>query len=199
MTAEPFARFAAPECLMASSATTGTTIVTTSAPVFTAEHLGGIVRIHGRQIRLTNIQSMTQAVGLILQDLADSDPDTTFNYTGPTTDWDELAFSDARGWPVSVSFHQDRMVIGGSRDLPNALWLSRSGDHFNFDLGAGLDDEAISFRLAANDDPAIRSLMPDRQLQIFTSVGEWVVSGDPLTPTTAPPTARLRTVMRVAT
>ncbi len=25
--------------------------------------------------------------------------------------------------------------------------------------------------------------MPDRQLQVFTSVGEWVVSGDPLTPT----------------
>jgi hypothetical protein len=183
VTAEPFARFAAPDVLMASSATTGTTIVTTSVPVFTAEHLGGIVRIHGRQIRLTNIQSMTQAIGLILQDLTDSDPDTAFDYTGPTTDWDELAFGDARGWPVSVSFHQDRMVIGGSRDLPNALWLSRSGDHFNFDLGAGLDDEAISFRLAADDNPAIRSLMPDRQLQIFTSVGEWVVSGDPLTPT----------------
>ncbi len=183
VTAEPFARFAAPGVTMASSATTGTTTITTSAPVFTAEHLGGIVRIHGRQIQLTNIQTMTQAVGLILQDLTDTDPDTTFDYDGPTTDWDELAFSDARGWPVSVSFHQDRMVIGGSRDLPNALWLSKSGDHFNFDLGDGLDDEAIAFRLAANDVPAIRSLMPDRQLQIFTSVGEWVVSGEPLTPT----------------
>ena len=75
------------------------------------------------------------------------------------------------------------MVIGGSRDLPNGLWLSKTGDHFNFDLGDGLDDEAIAFRLAANNDPAIRSLMPDRQLQVFTSVGEWVVSGEPLTPT----------------
>ena len=70
------------------------------------------------------------------------------------------------------------MVIGGSRDLPNALWLSKTGDHFNFDVGDGLDDEAIAFRLAANDDPAIRSLVPDRHLQVFTSVGEWVVSGD---------------------
>ena len=51
------------------------------------------------------------------------------------------------------------MVIGGSRDLPNGLWLSKTGDHFNFDLGDGLDDEAIAFRLAANNDPAIRSLM----------------------------------------
>jgi hypothetical protein len=150
--------------------------------VFVAEHLGGIVRIKRKQIQLTNIQSSTQAIGLILQDLDDGDPATSDD-AGPTQDWDELAFSDARGWPVSVVFHQDRMVIGGARELPNALFMSKTGDHFDFDLGDGLDDDAISFRLAANDEPAIRNLMPDRQLQIFTSVGEWVVSGDPLTPT----------------
>ncbi|HEX6114107.1 MAG TPA: hypothetical protein VFZ10_17540 [Geminicoccaceae bacterium] len=173
VTSEPFARFAEPDVGIQSSAASGTTTLVTSEPVFVAEHLGGIVRIAGKQILLTNIQTSTQAVGLVLQD-----PVTTT----ATTDWDELAFSDARGWPVSVSFHQDRMVIGGSRDLPNGLWLSKTGVHFNFDLGTGLADEAIAFRLAANNDPAVRSLMPDRQLQVFTSVGEWVVSGEPLTP-----------------
>jgi hypothetical protein len=182
ITLEPFARFAEPTVTMQSSAALGTVTVTTSGPVFIAEHLGGIVRIKGKQIQLTNIQSSTQAVGLVLQTLDDGDP-LTIDDAGPTTDWDELAFSDARGWPISVSFHQDRMVIGGSRDLPNGLWLSKTGNHFNFDLGEGLDDEAIAFRLAANNDPAIRNLMPDRQLQVFTSVGEWVVSGEPLTPT----------------
>jgi hypothetical protein len=82
-----------------------------------------------------------------------------------------------------VSFHQDRMVIGGSRDLPNALWLSRTGRRFNFDVGTGLPDEAIDFRLAANDTPAIRALMSGRNLQVFTSTSEWVVTGTPLTPT----------------
>ena len=174
VTSEPFARFADRDVTMMSSAASGTVTLTTSTPVFVAEHLGGIVRIEGKQIQLTNIQASTQAVGLVLQDPV---------ITTATIDWDELAFSDARGWPVSVSFHQDRMVIGGSRDLPNGLWLSKTGDHFNFDLGQGSDDEAIAFRLAANNDPAIRNLMPDRQLQVFTSVGEWVVSGEPLTPT----------------
>ena len=173
ITTEPFGRFADPDVEMQASATTGTVTLTTSAPVFVAEHLGGIVRLNRKQVELTNIQSASQAVGLVLQGL---------DNTNPTMDWDELAFSDARGWPVSVSFHQDRMVIGGSRDLPNALWLSKTADHFNFDLGTGLDDEAIAFRLAANDDPAIRNMVPSRQLQIFTSVGEWVVSGEPLTP-----------------
>ena len=173
VTSEPFARFADPSVAIQSDSSTGTVTLITSAPVFVAEHLGGIVRIERQQIQLTNIQSATQAVGLVLQEPVS---------TAMTTDWDELAFSHARGWPVAVSFHQDRMVIGGSRDLPNGLWLSKSGDHFNFDLGDGFPDEAIDIRLAANDEPAIRNLMPDRQLKVFTSVGEWVVSGEPLTP-----------------
>jgi hypothetical protein len=172
--AEPFARFADPDVAMQSSATTGTVTLNTSADVFVPAHLGGIVRMRGKQIQLTNIQTSTQAIGLVLETLDD---------TGPTTDWDEQAFSAARGWPVTVSFHQDRMVIGGSRDLPNGLWLSKTGESFNFDLGTGLSDEAIAFRLAANDRPAIRALMPGRNLQVFTSSGEWVVTGEPLTPT----------------
>ena len=174
VTAQPFARFAEPEVEMQSTSTTGTVTLNTSADVFVAEHLGGIVRMKGKQIELTNIQTSTQAVGLVLQPLLD---------TGPTTDWDELAFSEARGWPVTVSFHQDRMVIGGARDLPNGLWLSRTGRRFNFESALGDDDEAIAFRLAANDTPAIRALVSGRNLQVFTSTSEWVVTGEPLTPT----------------
>jgi hypothetical protein len=173
VTSAPFARFVAADIEMQSTATTGTVTLNTSAPVFVAEHLGGIVRMKGKQILLTNIQTSTQAVGLVLENLDD---------TGPTTDWDELAFSDARGWPVTVAFHQDRMVIGGSRGLPNGLWLSKTGDYFNFDVGTGLDDEAIAFRLVDNDTPAIRALMSGRHLQVFASTSEWVVTGTPLTP-----------------
>jgi hypothetical protein len=170
----PFARFADSEVEIQASATSGSITLTTSLPHFVAQHLGSRLRIEGKQVELTNIQSPTEANALVIQTLAN---------TGPTKDWDELAFSEARGWPVALSFHQNRMAIGGSRDLPNALWFSKSGRFFDFDTGEGLDDEAIVFRLAANDDPAIRALVSGRNLQVFTSVGEWVVSGDPLTPT----------------
>jgi hypothetical protein len=173
VTAEPFARYADPDVKMQADATTGTVTLNTTDDVFVAEHLGGIVRMKGKQIQLTNIMTSTQAVGLVLQDLDD---------TGPTTDWDELAFSDARGWPVTVSFHQDRLVIGGSRDLPNGMWLSRTGRPFNFESALGDPDEAISFRLAADDRPAIRALIASRHLQVFTSTSEWVVTGVPITP-----------------
>jgi hypothetical protein len=170
----PFARFADSDVEIQASATSGSITLTTSLPHFVAQHLGSRLRIEGKEVELTNIQSPTEANALVIQTLAN---------TGPTKDWDELAFSEARGWPVALSFHQNRMVIGGSRDLPNALWFSKSGRFFDFDTGEGLDDEAIVFRLAANDDPAIRALVPGRNLQVFTSVGEWVVSGEPLTPT----------------
>jgi hypothetical protein len=170
----PFARFADSDVEIQASAVSGSITLTTSVPHFVAQHLGIRLRIQGKQVELTSIQSTTEANALVIQTLAN---------TGPTKDWDELAFSDARGWPVALSFHQNRMVIGGSRDLPNALWFSKSSAFFDFDTGEGLDDEAIVFRLAANDDPAIRALVSGRNLQVFTSVGEWVVSGDPLTPT----------------
>jgi hypothetical protein len=170
----PFARFAEPDIQIQASAATGSVMLTAMKPVFVADHLGGRVRIKGKQIELTNFHSSTQATGQVIEDLDDTDP---------TTDWDELAFSDARGWPVAVSFYQDRMVIGGSRDLPDGLWISRTGRPFDFDLGDGLDDEAIAFRLASSEVQAIRAVVSGRHLQVFTSAGEWIVTGEPLTPT----------------
>ena len=170
----PFARFADPDVEIQASGTSGSVTLSTLVPHFVAQHLGSRLRIDRKQVELTTIVSATEAVALVIETLPSTDP---------TKDWEELAFSEARGWPVSLSFHQNRLVIGGSRDMRNALWFSRSGRFFNFDTGDGLDDEAIVFRLAANDDPAIRALVSGRNLQVFTSVGEWVVRGDPLTPT----------------
>lgn len=176
----PFARFAAADVTLSASGTAAAVTLTASDSAFLSGHLGTVFRIQGEQIRITNVTTPTQADGQAL--------DTGFAPTDPinvaaTADWDEQAFSDVTGWPISITFHQDRMVIGGSRGLPNALWLSKSGQLLNFDLGIGLDDEAIAFRLAANENQAIRSLVSGRHLQIFTNVGEWIVTGTPLTPT----------------
>jgi len=173
---QPFARFVADDVTISASDTNGPITLIASDDVFVSDHLGSVFRIRGDQVQITNIVSSTSAEGIVLPNAGISDPSTT-------SDWDEQAFSDARGWPIAISFHQNRMVIGGSRDLPNGLWMSRSGRFFDFDLGTGLGDQAIAFRLSANDAPTIRSLMSGRHLQIFTSSGEWIVTGDPLTPT----------------
>ena len=66
--------------------------------------------------------------------------------------------------------------------MPDRLWFSRTGHPFNFDPGTGLDDEAISFRLAGDEQHDIRGLLPGRLLQVFTTSGEWIVRGAPVTP-----------------
>lgn len=174
LTCQPFAKFAADDVTLTPIETSGTVTLTASDDVFVAEHLGTVFRFGTDQVQLTNIVSSTSAQGTILSG-------ATLASTNETTDWDEQAFSDARGWPIALSFHQNRMVIGGSRDLPNGLWLSRSGRFFDFEVGAD-PDNGIAFRLAANDAPVIRALRSGRHLQIFTSIGEWIVTGDPLTP-----------------
>jgi hypothetical protein len=142
--------------------------------VFEPSHYGVWLRIEGRHVRIVNYVAPNQVLAKAYDDFPDS---------AWTLRWEEEAFSPARGWPRSITFHQDRMVIGGSRDLPDWVWMSRTGRPMNFDPGSGLDDEAISFRLSDDSSHVVTALVPGRNLQIFTSTGEWIVKGFPVTPT----------------
>jgi hypothetical protein len=172
--AEPFYRFVGSEVTLAPSGTSGSVTLTASAPVFVPGHVGTRLRIRARRLLVTAVSSATSAEAFV--------EDAPLPGTEATQDWDEAAFSPARGWPVTLCFHQDRLAIGGSRDLPNRLWLSRSGDLFNFDPGTGLDDQAIEFGLVSDQVNAIRALFSGQHLQVFTSGAEWMVTGAPLTP-----------------
>ena len=100
----------------------------------------------------------------------------------PVSDWQEAAFSPRRGWPSSITFHQDRLVFGGAKSWPGGVWMSHVGGHGNFDLGTGLDDEAIFFTLLSDRRQHVCTLVSSDNLQILTSEGEWAVSNKPLTP-----------------
>lgn len=171
---QPYFKFAAAEVTLTPSATTGTITLTASNSVFESGHEGTRLRIAGKEVEITDFDSATVVTATVIE---------TLPGTSATIDWYEQAFSAVRGYPATVAFHQDRLVIGGSRDLPNRLWFSKSGDLFNFDLGEGLDDEAIEFAILSDQVNAIRGIFSGRHLQVFTSGAEWMVTGDPLTPT----------------
>jgi len=171
--AVPTHRFAPADVTLTPSAVSGSITLSASAPVFQNAHLNTRLKLAGKRLNVTAVLSPTQVTALVLDALAS---------TNPTADWEEEALCALRGWPATVCFHQDRLVVGGSRDLPNRLWLSQTGDLFNFDTGAGLDDQAISFGLMSDQVNAIRGVFSGRNLQVFTSGGEWMVSGEPLTP-----------------
>ena len=171
---QPYYKFADAQVTLAPSGTSGTITITASASVFTSDHENTRLKIGGKEVEITAFNSPTVVTASVQE---------TLTGTSATIDWQEQALSAARGYPISVAFHQDRLVIGGSRDLPNRMWFSKSGDLFNFDLGDGLDDEAIEFAILSDQVNAIRGIFSGRDLQVFTSGAEWVVSGTPLTPT----------------
>ena len=181
---EPFHRFADGAVTLATSGTSGIVTVTASAPVFSAGHLGARIRIGGKRLAVNTVNGATIISATVL--------DAPLASTAATTDWDEAAFSNARGWPISACFHQQRLVAGGTRDLPNRLFLSRIAANFDFDPGTGLDDEGIDFALVSDQANAIRGVFSGRHLQVFTSGSEWMVTGEPLTPSSIQLTRQTR-------
>jgi len=170
---QPHHKFADADVTISANTTSGTITLTASADIFDAGHVGTRMRLQNKEVAITAVASPTSATATVKETLAG---------TTATKDWEEQVFSTVRGWPTTVCFHQDRLVIGGSRDLPNRLWLSKSADLFNFDLGEGLDDEAIDFAILSDQVNAIRAVFSGRHLQVFTSGAEWMVTGQPLTP-----------------
>ncbi len=108
----------------------------------------------------------------------------SFTFPGSAIyDWYVASFSDKRGWPISISFHQNRLVFGGTQSSPSYIWMSKTGDYNNFDVGSGLDDDAIFTTLLSSQHHQISTIVSSDNLQILTSVGEWAISSAPLTPT----------------
>lgn len=171
---QPYYKFAGSAVTLTPSATSGSITLTASTAIFESGHDEMRLRVGGKEVHITAVNSPTVVTATVIETLAG---------TAATIDWAEAAFSAVRGYPATVAFHQDRLVIGGSRDLPNRLWMSKSGDLFNFDLGTGLDDEGIEFAILSDQVNAIRGIFSGRHLQIFTSGAEWMLTGDPLTPT----------------
>lgn len=147
---------------------------TTNQDFWTPENVNGRLFLLNRQWSVVEYIDPTQVVA-----------HTNGSYslpTGPISDWREAAFGTRRGWPCSITFHQDRLVFGGSRDWPAGIWLSAVGRHTDFNPGTGLDDEAIFISLLSAQRQQICTVVSSDNLQILTNVGEWAISSKPLTP-----------------
>mgnify|MGYP005991488843 FL=1 len=106
----------------------------------------------------------------------------------PTTTWDEQSYSSLRGYPASVTFHQNRLVFAGSLAQPDTIWFSKTGNFYNFNLGEAKDDEAIQITASVGDIQQIRHIVSNRDLQVFSASAEFFVpafQNQPITPTNA--------------
>ena len=167
------------------SATTGVVTVTASATTginggagFQSTDVGRLVRIfvsttwgYGKISVVTN----TTTVTVVLYVDVDS--------TSATTDWRLGLWSDTTGYPACGTFHQNRLVAGGSTLYPNRFDMSKSG---NLDgtgsfapsdsAGTVADDNAIGYTLATDTDDDIFWLRgSEKGLLVGTAGNEWWV------------------------
>ena len=96
----------------------------------------------------------------------------------------ENVWSASKGYPRSVTFHQGRLFFGGSKSRPSTIWGSKVGLFFDFEPVEGLDDDAVEATLDTNTFNAIVDIISGRDLQVFTTGGEFYVPQEGLTPIT---------------
>ena len=97
----------------------------------------------------------------------------------------EDSWSSGKGYPRTATFHEGRLYLGGTKSRPNTLFGSRVARFFDFNPGEALDDDSIEATLDTGTANPIIGMFSGRDLQIFTSGGEFFVpqsSLDPITP-----------------
>jgi len=172
-----------PAATLTPSDVSGKVTLTASAGVFSASHVGQYINADPQgRARIVKYNSST-SVNVVTEF-----PffDTTAIASGS---WEletgyEDVWSASKGWPRTVTFHQGRLFFGGSKSRPSTIWGSKVGLFYDFEPVEGLDDDAVEATLDTNTFNAIVDMISSRDLQIFTSGGEFAVIQEGLTPIT---------------
>ena len=126
-------------------------------------------------VKITAVASSTSATATVITALIDS---------STTTAWREPYWSDYRGWPTTVVFHQQRLIFGGSKSYPQTIWFGKTNpdDYTNF-LEGTLDTSAFTVALPGQN--PIKWLLSQDYIMIGTSgsCGKWGEQGEAVTVT----------------
>lgn len=178
--------FSNPAATLTPSAVSGNITLTASASVFLAAHVNqyinatpqGRVRIT-KYISGTSVEAITEFPFFNTTAIASGDWELETGY--------EDVWSSTKGWPRSVSFHEGRLYFGGSKSRPSTIWGSKVALFFDFKPSEFLDDDAVEATLDTNQLNIVVDIISGRDLQVFTTGGEFYVpqqGTDPITPLT---------------
>jgi hypothetical protein len=113
-----------------------------------------------------------------------------FGSTNARTTWRLGAWSNTTGFPRSVTFHESRLVWGGSNSEPQKMWGSGVGDFFSHiptaDVGTLTAADAWAYAIGTNQVNVIRWMNSGKALLVGTAGGEFAGTGStrdaPITP-----------------
>jgi hypothetical protein len=172
-----------PSATLTPSAVSGKITLTASSSVFNSGHVGQYINAtpQGRAkivayVSGTVVNAVTEFPFFNSSAIASGSWELETGY--------ENVWSSTKGWPRSVTFHQGRLFFGGSKSRPSTIWGSRVGQFFDFEPTEGFDDDAVEATLDTNTFNAIVDMISGRDLQVFTTGGEFYVPQQGLEPIT---------------
>lgn len=175
--------FSNPAATLTPSAVSGKITLTASSSVFNSGHVGQYINAtpQGRAkivayVSGTVVNAVTEFPFFNSSAIASGSWELETGY--------EDVWSSTKGWPRSVTFHQGRLFFGGSKSRPSTIWGSRVGQFFDFEPTEGFDDDAVEATLDTNTFNAIVDMISGRDLQVFTTGGEFYVPQQGLEPIT---------------
>lgn len=97
--------------------------------------------------------------------------------SGESLMWSFAAFRDVYGFPSLVDVFQQRLVLAATQAQPQTVWLSKTDDLNNFEVGKQ-DDSALALTLSTTTQNRICWMMAQSsRLLLGTADAEWAVSG----------------------
>lgn len=95
------------------------------------------------------------------------------------TPMDQAAlFVGADNFPSAVTLFQQRLILGNSLNEPETIWMSQTGNFRNFTRSRILrDTDRIKMDLSGEQVNRVRSMIQLRELLVFSSAGEFTISG----------------------
>jgi hypothetical protein len=155
-------------------ATSGATTLTSSSPVFTANHVGGLFRSLGGTARITAVASNISASVLVLDPFtATVNPGNTASLSEKiwNSDTTTIPVSQDRGWPARGVFYLNRLILGRSLSVKNLVNLSTAGIYDNFD-DSDLDGTvAFSVTFNGKGEQSVQSIVADDSI-LFTTTNK---------------------------
>lgn len=119
------------------------------------------------------ITSYTSATAVTARIVRNHMPKSCISYG--TAFWDEGAWSDRRGHPSLIAFHEQRLWAVGNTAEPQTIWASRAGSFEDFLDGAD-DDRAVVYKIASDRVETPIWLLAGKVLTLGTASGEYSIT-----------------------
>lgn len=151
-----------------------------SAAGWRASDVGKWVIINDGLCQITAVGSDTSATGAVLRALTTAVASVANAWTLNAAIW-----NDYDGYPVTGTFHEQRLIAAGTTSSPQTVWGSGIGDYFGYQLGVA-DDEAFAFSLDGDTTNIIQYMTSMQALVALSYGGEETLEGGvekPITPT----------------